>query len=425
LSTVDPTIAKLLTDIRAATGVRGSVEILEDPDRVTNPIQQRYVFPNFSTDRRYFPTLRLDFNLTSKHHLENTYNYQRFTGDTDLLNSADPAFPGFPNFGNQHSHRYSNATALRSTLTPTLVNEARFGFSGGPSYFNANVSRDDFTGSLANQAGFNLGSGTPGNNDARGVVAALGIHGPTRRTGGTHDNTMAYQFNDTLSWTRGAHNLNFGVSFTQISDYGNSTTAVPTITFGVDANDPAAAMFSAQNQSTNFPGAASADLTRARNLYAVLTGRVTSIAANANLNEETGQYEYLGDYTARARQRELGFFAQDSWRMRPNLTLTLGLRYELEFPFLALNNAYSFTSVDDLFGVSGPGNLFKPSVLTGKPTSYTNFKEGSHAYNVDKNNFAPSVGFAYSASFKHGYLRRFFGDSGQTVLRGGFSIAYN
>ncbi|MGH9936327.1 MAG: TonB-dependent receptor domain-containing protein, partial [Blastocatellia bacterium] len=357
LATVDPTIAKLLTDIRAATGARGSVEIQEDPNRVTNPIQQRYVFPNFDVERRYFPTTRLDFNLTNKHHLETTYNYQRF-GNVALFNGIDPAFPGFPNHGAQHSHRYSSATALRSTLTPTLVNEARFGFSGGPSFVNENVGRDVFTGPLANQAGFNLGA-SPGTGST-GIAAALGINGATISTTGTRGNTMAYQFNDTLSWTRGAHNLNFGVSFTQISDYGISKASVPTINFGVDANDPAAAMFSAQNASVNFPGAASADITRARNLYGVLTGRVTSIAASANLNEKTNQYEYQGLYTTRARQREMGFFAQDSWRMRPNLTLTLGLRYELEFPFLALNNAYSFTSVDDLFGVSGPGNLFKP-----------------------------------------------------------------
>ena len=50
---------------------------------------------------------------------------------------------------------------------------------------------------------------------------------------------------------------------------------------------------------------------------------------------------------------------------------------------------------------------------------------GSDAYNTDTNNFAPNFGIAYSPDFKSGFLHRIFGDSGQSVIRAGFSIAYN
>jgi hypothetical protein len=57
-----------------------------------------------------------------------------------------------------------------------------------------------------------------------------------------------------------------------------SQTAAPEIDFGVNTNDPANALFT----TANFPGAAAADLNRARGIYSVLTGRVISIAANAH-----------------------------------------------------------------------------------------------------------------------------------------------
>src|ERR671930_521922 len=49
---------------------------------------------------------------------------------------------------------------------------------------------------------------------------------------------------------------------------------------------------------------------------------------------------------------------------------------------------------------------------------------GAAAYKTDKNNFAPSVGFAWSLPAKTGWLKRITGESGQTVIRGGYSIAY-
>ncbi len=179
--------------------------------------------------------------------------------------------------------------------------------------------------------------------------------------------------------------------------------------------------------AANFPGSAAADRTRAANLYAVLTGHVTAINANARLSEDDGQYTFLGPLTQRARQREIGFFAQDSWRARQNLTVTGGVRLEVQYPFTALNDVYAQTSFAELFGVSGQGNLFKPGTLTGPPTGaqYTQYTGGTPAYGTDYNNFAPSLGIAWTPNFKGGFLGRLFGEGGQTVLRGGYSIAFN
>jgi len=408
LATIDPMIGRLLADIRTSTA-KGAVRQLTDPNL------QQFTFNNSSMDKRYYPTVRLDFNLTSKHRLESVYNYNRFNNSVDTLNGIDPAFPGFQNLGGQTSHRFSESLTLRSTLTPALVNEARFGLVGGVYLFRAAINPGQFT----NQGGFSLG-GAPGNNST-GIAAAMGINGPTASTTTERRNAPLWDFSDTLTWTRGAHNLSFGGQFTQINLWVQNQTVVPTINFAINSNEPAFNIF---NQA-NFPGASTADIDRARNMYAALTGRISSINANAGLDEKTGQYKHLGPRVQRGRQRELGVFAQDSWRMRPGLTLNYGLRWELQLPFTPLNGSYSTTTVEGLFGVSGPGNLFKPGTMTGQPTEFIQFKDGEAAYNADYKNFAPSFGFAWSPNVKDGWLSRLLGDSGQTVVRGGYSIAYN
>jgi hypothetical protein len=410
-ATIDPTIARLLGDIRTATASAGSVEVVTDPNRIVDPNIQRYTFsPTGGGEIRTFPTLRLDFNLTSKHHLENIYIPQKHHTLIDYLNNGAPAFPGFPSFGSQISNRFTNTIALRSTLTSTLVNEARFAFSGGTVVFNGEGSAANYTGTLANQAGFNLG-----------ISAADGISNATVSTNTQHRNAPIWQFNDTVSWTRGAHSLNMGMSFTQVNYFQSVQTFAPAIVFGVDVSDPASSLF----VGANFPGSAAADLTRAQGIYATLVGSVTQITANALLNESTGKYSYNGERTFRARMRETGLFAQDNWRVRPNLTLNYGLRWEVQLPVTSQNDNLSTTTLDALFGISGPGNLFKPNATGGQATTFSNFKGGEPAFNTNYRNFAPSIGVAWTPNWSEGFLSKVFGGSGESVLRGGFSVAYN
>jgi len=410
-ATPDPIIAKLLTDIRNSTS-SGGITALTDPNL------ERFSFVATGNNTTYFPTTRFDVNVTDKHHVEVTWNYQKINSSPDFLNSRDPAFPGFPNQGSQIGDRYTGAMAVRSTLSPTLVNEARTGLSGGPSRFNPEVSALTLNQALANQGGFTFGTGA----STGGLFAAAGITNATTTPSSSRRNPLLREFSDTLSWTRGSHNMSFGGQFQQLNLTLHSRPGLaPNIGFGVNANDPAATMFT----TANFPGASAANLTAAQGIYAVLTGRVTSIAANAVLDEETGKYIYLGESVNRGRQREFGIFAQDSWRARPNLTLNFGLRWEVQGPFTALNDGYTTVTVDDLYGVSGPGNLFKPGTLTGRVPQFIPFQTGDQAYNLDYKNFAPNLGIAWTPKADSGWLKPLIGDGGQTVLRAGYSIAYN
>src|SRR6185503_8022766 len=161
-------------------------------------------------------------------------------------------------------------------------------------------------------------------------------------------------------------------------------------------------------------------------LYSTLVGRINSITANVRLNEETGKYEYLGSLITRAQLTEYGFFGQDTWRFRPNITLTGGLRWEVQGPFQPLNDSLSrIESFDQIFGESGAGNLFKPGTLTGTPTRFVQFSQGEKTFDTDYGNFAPSVGVTWAPNTgSSGFMHKLMGNSGQTVLRGGFSIAF-
>ncbi len=402
VATIDPTMAKLFADIRSATGGNGITSL-------TDPNQQRFTYNPSGQGLTKRPTVRFDVNVTDKHRVELSWTYQLGRGGPDFLNNVEPAFPGFPNQGSQPADRYTGSLAFRSTITPALVNEARTGLSGGPSRFNPSATAASFNDTVANQKGFALNI-----NGAFGLTNPYVVTAPSRR------NPLFRDFSDTVTWARGAHNLAFGGKIVDTQLTYNAQTLVPTINFGVDTNDPAIAMFN----TTNFPGAAAADLTRAQNLYAILTGRVVAINANARLVEQDGKYVYLGNAFERSHQKEFGFFVQDGWRVTQNLTVNAGVRWEVQRPFTVDNSSYTTATLSDIWGVSGPGNLFKPGTLAGRPTEFIQMKEGTAAYNTDYKNFAPSLGFAWRIGAKDGLLKWLAGE-GQTVIRGGYSIAYN
>lgn len=414
-ATPDPTIQKLLTDLRAAAKdpANGVTEILQ-----SDPLYENYIFTNKGLGKRKFLTTRGDFNLTSKHRLEISWNFHRYVPGIDFLNSYDPAYPNSPSVGMQYGNRFTQSTALRSTITPRLVNEARVGLLGGITLFSGNASPGSFSGSVYNQDGFAL--------NLSPIYNAYRVVSPSRRS--APNETV----DDTVSWTRGSHSISFGGSWSNIAIFSWSQQLVPTVGFGVNTTyDPAAIMFNSTNGPKNFPSASSGQYGNAQTVYGLLTGRVSSVGGSGILSEVTNQYTYNGAQVLRGHMRELGMFVQDSWRIRPGFTFTYGVRWEVQFPFVPLNSVMTTNTIEDLWGISGPQNfgngaLYTPSTTTtGKVPTYKQFTVGTQAYKTSWKDFAPSMGFAWSPSGKSGLLSKLMGDNGQTVLRGGFSIAYN
>ena len=400
-STIDPTVQSVLATVRASTS-QGSLNDQTDPN------YQYFYFTNSGGQRRVYPTVRLDFNLTSRHRLEGSWNYSSYDSSPDFLNNVDYPFPGSDNYGTQGGPRWQATAALRSTLTPRIVNEARIGLTGGVTVWYANVNpgmfdwMDDYAWNLS------------------GVSNPYTVRSSQRRS------TPTTNIDDTLTWTRGSHSLSFGGSFTNIGSFYVNQTFVPSLNFGVDStNDPARVMFDATNGPKNFPNASSTQISNAAAIYASLTARVTAINGSIYLDEETLKYAYMGPTTQRAHQRELALFVTDSWRMRPNFTLNYGVRWELQLPWVPLNDVYSWATYKEIWGESGVGNMFKPGATGGVPTQFTQYKKGDPAYEIDYKAIAPSMGFAWTPKFDSGFLSRIFGESGRSVFRGGFSISYN
>src|SRR4030095_14445101 len=233
---------------------------------------------------------------------------------------------------------------------------------------------------------------------------------------------------DNLNYVRGTHTFNFGASFLRINSFTEAagTQIVPQVVLGLATGDPintgSTSIFTNTGAAPNFPGANNTQLGDARALYAYLTGRVSSISRSASLDAD-GKYvqEAFREYN---HQNEFAIYGQDSWKVRPNLTLNYGLRWEFEPSAVNDNNVYTRNTFAGIYGVSGVGNLFSPGTFTGQPTQYRLLEPGEKGFETRMHDFAPSVGFAYSPSFKSGILKSLFGDNGQTVLRRGYSIAF-
>ena len=411
-STMDPTVQKLLADIRSSTEGAGAIKSYPE---VSNPMYQEFTWASKGMETRNYITTRFDFNVTSRHRVEGSFNGETRRRDPDYLNSQGWRYPGFPGYGFSTQNRGSVSFALRSTITPRIVNEARGGALFGNVLFYPNINNAIFTGGtegLGNLDGF---AWTPS-----GITGVYTTSSPSRRS------SPVKSFEDTLTLTRGSHSMSFGVQFNHIHSWLWSQTVAPSIGFGLpSAYDPAYSMFDSTNGSKNFPNATSSQISSAASLYASLTARVTNIGGSGIINEITDEYSYNGPFIRRAIQRELGFFAQDSWRMKPGLTLTYGLRWEFSLPWKPLNNAYSWATPAEGWGLSGVNSLFKPGATGGVPTKVFKYNPGDPAYDTDYKAFAPSFGFAWSPGVKDGFLGKILGGGSQTVLRGGFSIAYN
>jgi hypothetical protein len=117
--------------------------------------------------------------------------------------------------------------------------------------------------------------------------------------------------------------------------------------------------------------------------------------------------------------------------MKSNVTLSFGVRWDyMGVPTVPNGLAIQPTNFDAIWGVSGTGNLFNPNAAPGTNTQafasldFVSGETGKGLYKNDWNNFAPFVGFAWSPSFKSGFLHKVFGGDGTSAIRGGYSMSF-
>jgi hypothetical protein len=187
-----------------------------------------------------------------------------------------------------------------------------------------------------------------------------------------------YYMSDGFSKVLGAHNLKLGEQFhfDQVNEHPNAT----------------------------FNGTFNIDGTETGNPYADLL-----IGVPSNYTQSSGQPFYL-------RDRYFGFYGQDSWQARNDLTINAGVRWDIIMPFWEKYNqiqTYVPGTESTLYPGALPGLLVAGDPGIPRTLAPTGYK-----------NFAPRLGLAYSPKFDHGFWRTIFGESGKSSIRASYGLFY-
>ncbi len=412
ISAKDPTVASLLGKIQASMGTTGNI------NETSDPLLDSYVYQSPGKLFEHQPTMRVDYNISDNHRLSGSYAVIWAERDPDYLNGVDARFVGAPNYRFFHSKRPLGTLTLRSTLSKDIVNELKFGVTakGGASFFGDMSSNGPQT--FEDQDGYAVDF------DANiGLTNWFATNGPSWRS------VPTYEITNSMTWQKNTHSLMFGGTWLLSQGWENAQQMVPGINLGFDTSrDPAAGLFN----TTNFPNASGGQLTDARELYALLTGRVSSVTSQIALDENTNKYVQLGPRTRAGGITMLSGFLQDTWRWTPTVTFTGGLRYDVQLPFTPTNDIMSRVEMADFCGPSGLGdggtyskcNFLTPGASGGVVPEFKQLTSGTNGYKTDWNNLGPTIGLAWRPNVQDGWLRTLLGDPEQATLRGGYSVAY-
>ncbi|HKE20944.1 MAG TPA: carboxypeptidase-like regulatory domain-containing protein [Bryobacteraceae bacterium] len=410
-TTADPILAKTYSTIAQLAGSGGIVKNnIATGDYNTNTVSYQ---PN-GTDSRDFYTTRIDYNINDKQQVSFIYNFDKYVSIPDFLNNVVPEFPGtgtvlFSNVNTgQRSNRFDGTLSHRWAISPRLTNELRGGLNGGTVLFFDALA----PGLYSPWKGFRPTFASPGTS----------LSNVSSTLSGQRRNAPVKDIADTMSWIKGSHQLSFGGEWDQINLFQQieGSAMFPSIAMGIASNDPIFTGSTSIFTAANLPGANSSQLSNAANLYADVTGRVSSITQGLALSEGNKQYTSTAPID-RDHMRELALFFQDTWRIKSNLTATLGLRMEKQFAFVNQDGLYTEVTYPALWGTSGVGSLFQPGANSGVVPTYTPITSSPYTPPLVA---APSVGLAWQLRGSEGPLSFLTGHhDGAAVLRGGYSIS--
>ncbi|HRH41673.1 MAG TPA: carboxypeptidase regulatory-like domain-containing protein [Pyrinomonadaceae bacterium] len=356
-------------------------------------LTQSYIFNQADNDTRTGLTTRFDVDINDKNNVYFVYKYNK---NQDDRQSDGGGFFTTP-FVTQGGPTDFYLGSYRTILGSSFVNESRVAYSSSKPFFNQSDSfpKDFVIGGLP-----------------------LGLTSPEPSFQDQGRNTKQYTVQNNSTYSFDKHTFRFGLelnaqriesitNFNQVPIYNISTTA--------NTQTPRLA-------ASLFPGGISTtDRGRADALRYLLGGIVGGGTVNANFVNPTQGPVIGAPLIQRFNYETWGLYVGDQWRLTPNLTVNLGLRWDY---FTPLTNPDQVYLEPNLNGATTTAQinaaLLNPAgqyVLVGKNSGVN----GSF-FKPDRNNFGPNVSFAYSSRDGEGVMGFLMGKNG--VLRGGFRMGY-
>jgi Carboxypeptidase regulatory-like domain/TonB dependent receptor len=312
------------------------------------------------------------------------YYFDRFDRIDPYWPSNFPLYPGFAVDSKGQTHSVN--LGATKTLSSAAVNEFRLGYFRLNTRFNQPLGG---TGTKLSDLGFNTTAGGPGIHVGTPSVEGIPeidfnnfvIGVPSRPN---QLITNIYQVSDNFSKVIGTHTIKFGGQY-HFNQLEENLSNVANGNFGFGSN------FNGQPSETG------------------------SDFVDFLLGAPSG-YIQGQSYPSYGRSYYFGLYGQDSWRARPNLTVNLGLRYDVSSPFYEkFNEIQSIIPGEQsqIFKGSPAGWVFpgdKGVPRTLAPTRW--------------NNFAPRIGLAYSFGDHEGAMGKMLGKAGASSIRAGYTLAY-
>jgi Carboxypeptidase regulatory-like domain len=362
-----------------------------------------FVSPVRSADNTFIG--RVDYQINPNHRL-----FVRATWDRSL-DGQPPVqiFPGDPNPSQSFTdHSRSWVVGETWVISPTMTNQVSFGETNQVNAF-AVTYKPTSPSSLSffdSYYGGVLSDPYLGLNEQYPVVPV-------------------YQFRETLNWIKGKHNIVFGgVISPTIFKSGNLTD---TNSYDVGIGGFLSGLTAAQRPDDFGPKGDTSEWDR---VFKLVLGSYSSASSGYNY-DLSGNPQPQGTVPIRDyHSTQYEAFAQDSWQVRSDFTLTYGLRWQFHKPLTEVNgyeaiqnqtpeSIFSARLANSANGVSGFDAA--PLITYGLGGDKNN---GPGYYKPSYNNFGPRIGMAYSPSADTGWLSKLFGNR-QTSIRAGFGIDYD
>lgn len=331
-------------------------------------------FPK-ETEEQYDSVVRVDHVVSARHYAFARVAWGEQNSLCDRVNGGEPRFPGGECVVNTFRNPVNWAASWRWNPGASVVNEFVVG---------GNSFAFDFVIPTANAS------------VADWSFADVTL--PVTTSFGNKRDLRTFQVVNNTSWVKGAHNLKFGMNlrFQRHNDVRGSVSGgnvTPLVNFSTAINtvDPIAFRLPADIQTANDRPA----LERNINFLLGRVGSVTQgfVSQGSAYGPGGTLFDFVADYP------EFDFFAQDSWQLRPNLTMDLGVRWEMKM------------------SPRNPDNLLRrPNVrvAVGEPGTSSLAWVAEPLYEDDRNNIAPSIGMAWDPR----------GD-GKSSIRGNYRMAFD